>query len=57
MAENEETRGMSLREIVLELRDELKKQNERIAKTPTRTEIYGALGVTTGVVFGIITLL
>ena len=55
--ESETTRGMSLRELVLEMREDLKKQNERIGKRPTRTELYGTLAAGVSILGGIIALL
>ena len=46
--ESDETRGMSLRELVLEVRKDVKTQNGRINKRPTRMELWGTiLGVVT----------
>ena len=55
--ETDDTRGMSLRELVLELRGEVKKGNEGLGKRPTRTELYVTVGLGASVVFGIIALL
>ncbi len=55
--ETNDTRGMSLRELVLELRGEVKKVNEGLGKRPTRTELYVTVGLGASVVFGIIALL
>ena len=57
MAEPNDTRGMSLRELVLEMRLDLKDQNRRIARRPTRAELYGTAGLASGVIFGLVKLL
>lgn len=52
--ESDETRGMSLRELVLEVRAEVKDQNKRIDKRPTRMEIYGTVGLGASLIFGLV---
>ncbi len=52
--ESDETRGMSLRELVLELRQDVRDQNKRINKRPTRMEIYGTVGLGASLIFGIV---
>ncbi len=60
MTENEDTRGMTLRELVLELRsgqvllkDELQ---EGFSKRPTRTELAISATLISGVILGIVAL-
>ena len=54
--ESDETRGLSLRELLLEVRQDVKDQNKRINKRPTRMEIYGTVGLGSTLILGIVTL-
>lgn len=55
--ESDETRGLSIRELLLELRQDVKDQNGRISKRPTRTEVLATLGTGGALVFGLVKLL
>jgi hypothetical protein len=60
MTEPEDTRGLTLRELVIELRDGQlrveKRMHEELSKRPTRSELVIAASVFSGVVLGIIAL-
>jgi hypothetical protein len=50
-----ETRGLTLREILLEIRADLKEHLEKgHANTPTRAEIYGSLILMFGLLLAVI---
>ena len=51
--EQDTTRGMSLRELVLELREDVKIIRTGLAKRPTRAEVYGTIGAVLTLVVGI----
>ncbi len=53
MVENEDTRGLSQRELILKLMQQVEKINEGLGKRPTRTELYATIGVVTSIVLGI----
>lgn len=55
--EPEDTRGLTIREIVLEIRADLKEHVDKgHPNTPTRAEMFSILFVTGGLVIGIIQL-
>ena len=47
------TRGLSLRELVLELRKDVKEIKQGLGKRPTRTELYGTIAAVLSIVVGI----
>lgn len=51
--EDNGTRGMSLRELVLELRRDVKDIKLGLGKRPTRAELYGTIGAVLALVVGI----
>ncbi len=53
MAEGNGTRGLTQRELILKLMEQVEKINDGLAKRPTRTELYTTLGVGTSIVLGI----
>ena len=55
--EDNGTRGLSLRDLVLELRKDVKDIKLGLGKRPTRTELYGTIGAVLALVFGISALL
>ena len=44
MIDNDQTRGLSQRELLLEVRQDIKDIKMDMGKRPLRSEIYGALG-------------
>ena len=50
------TRGLSLRELVLELRKDVKDIKQGLGKRPTRVELYGTIGAVLALVTGITAL-
>lgn len=44
MAEANDTRGLSQRELILEMRKDIKEMKRENSKRPTRTEVYGTVG-------------
>ena len=44
MRDNDQTRGLSQRELLLEVRQDIKDMRLDMGKRPFRSEIYGALG-------------
>ena len=57
MAENGDTRGLSQRELILKLMEQVEKINVGLGKRPTRTELYATIGVVTSLLIGITALL
>ncbi len=57
MVENGDTRGLSQRELILKLMQQVEKINVGLGKRPTRTELYATIGVVTSLVIGITTLI
>ncbi len=55
--ENGDTRGLSQRELLLEVRNDIKEIKQGQGKRPTRTELYGTIGAVVAVIIGINTLL
>ena len=55
--EDNGTRGLSLRELVLELRKDVKEIKQGLGKRPTRSELYGTIGAVLAIVIGISALL
>ncbi len=55
--EDNGTRGLSLRELVLETRKDVKEIKRGLGKRPTRTELYGTIGAVLAIVVGISALL
>ena len=55
--EGDDTRGLSLRDLVLESRKDIKDIKLGLGKRPTRTELYGTIGAVLGLVIGISALL
>ena len=53
MVESNGTRGLTLRELVLEVRKDIKEIKTGLGKRPTRTEIYGTMGFVVTVLIGI----
>ena len=51
------TRGLSLRELVLETRKDVKEIKQGLGKRPTRSELYGTIGAVLAIVVGISALL
>ncbi len=51
--ENGDTRGLSQRELILEVRNDIKEIKQGQGKRPTRTELYGTIGAVVAVVVGI----
>jgi hypothetical protein len=47
------TRGMTQRELILKLMDQVEEINRGLAKRPTRTEMISSIGLVTSIVFGI----
>ena len=56
MAEGNGTLGLTLREIVLEIRDDIKEIKLGLGKRPTRTELWGTIGGVLAIVIGITAL-
>lgn len=55
MKDNDDTRGMTIREIVLEIRQDLKTHLEKgHSNTPTRAEVFGLLIVLSGVLAAVL---
>ena len=52
--ENNDTRGLTQRELLLEVRTDVKDLNRRLSKSPTRMEIYGTIGLGASLIFGIV---
>ncbi len=48
---------MSLRELVLEMRTDIKAVQARLAKTPSRAEVWTTLGTGGAVIFGLVKLI
>ncbi len=55
--EGDDTRGLSLRDLVLESRKDIKDIKLGLGKRPTRTELYGTIGAVLALVIGISALL
>lgn len=55
--DNDATRGMTLRELMLEVREEVKLLNKTISDKPDRKEIYGVMGLVVTVSLGLAGLL
>ncbi len=55
--EDNGTRGLSLRELVLEMRKDVKEIKQGLGKRPTRSELYGTIGAVLAIVIGISALL
>ena len=56
MVEDNGTRGLTLRELVLEIRKDIKDVKQGLGKRPTRAELYGTIGAVLAIVVGISTL-
>ena len=57
MSESEDTRGMSMRELLLEVRQDVKDHIEKgHPNTPTRREMFAGLIAVAGVVLAAVTL-
>ncbi len=58
MTEPDDTRGLTIRELVLEVRADVKQHvNNGHSNTPTRTEMFSALFIIAGLVIGILRLI
>ena len=56
MAENGDTRGLSQRELILRLMEQVGKINVGLGKRPTRTELYATLGLGVALIGGVTAL-
>ncbi len=54
--EREETRGMSLRELVIELRRDVKDIRSQLATVPSRKEVYSVIATILTIVVAVIAL-
>jgi hypothetical protein len=47
------TRGMTQRELILKLMEQVEEINRGLGKRPTRTEMISSIGLVTSILFGI----
>lgn len=54
MKETDETRGLTQRELVLEIREDVKALREAVVKKPDRSEVYTVLGLLVTVLLAVL---
>ena len=56
-SEPDDTRGLSQRELILRLMEQVEKLNQGMGKRPTRLELYSTVGMVGVVISGVVALL